>query len=171
REILRRRFSSTRGGDSRELARQLVHTRAKLEQERHEGASGFKSCAGGFFDIDYVVAYLKLSRGLVAEAPANSLAQVAFLEARGALDSRQAETLRDAAFFYRSLDHAIRLVLGRPSAELPEPAQMARVNELLEKWNIPTRRSLKETVEMTRESVRAIWDAIIEKRRADSSPR
>ncbi|MFI5127240.1 MAG: hypothetical protein ACHQJX_10480, partial [Candidatus Acidiferrales bacterium] len=65
RGILQRRFSGAHGGDSRELAQQLIHTRAKLEQERHEGATGFKSCAGGFFDIDYVIAYSKLSRGLV----------------------------------------------------------------------------------------------------------
>ncbi len=159
RGILQRRFSSAHGGDSRELARQLIHTRAKLEQERHEGATGFKSCAGGFFDIDYIVAYLKLSRGLVVgqddlrstsardflrlagpelQGPsANSVAQIAFLELRGALDGEQASVLRDAANFYRSLDHAIRLVLGRPSAELPEPAQIPRVSALLEKWDVP----------------------------------
>src|SRR6185437_6863463 len=45
RETLRRRFSGAHDGDSRELAQQLIHTRAKLEQERHDGANGFKSCA------------------------------------------------------------------------------------------------------------------------------
>ncbi len=161
REILRRRFSSTHGGDSRELAKQLIHTRAKLEQERHEGPGGFKSCAGGFFDIDYIVAYLKLSRGLVAEAPANIVAQIAFLESRGALDGEQASVLRDAANFYRSLDHAIRLVLGRPSPELPEPAQMPRVSALLERWKVPIRGSLKESVETTRELVRGIYEVTV----------
>ncbi|MHB8756097.1 MAG: [protein-PII] uridylyltransferase family protein [Candidatus Acidiferrales bacterium] len=161
RGILQRRYSSAHDGDSRELARQLVHTRAKLEQERHEGASGFKSCAGGFFDIDYIVAYLKLSRGLVAEAPANFMAQIAFLEARGALDSRQAETLRAAAMFYRSLDHAIRLVLGHPSAELPEPAQISRVNALLEKWGVPIFGELHGAVTATRKMVREIYEGVV----------
>ncbi len=180
-EILRRRFSSAHGGDSLELARQLVHTRAKLEQERREGSGGFKSCAGGFFDIDYVIAYLKLSRGLVTgendlrSAPmkdigagpelqggsANSLAQIAFLESNGALDSRQAETLRDAAIFYRSLDHAVRLVLGRPSAELPELAQISRVNALLEKWGVPISEELHDAVISTRRVVRGIYERII----------
>ena len=160
-EILRRRFSSTHGGDSRELARQLIHTRAKLKQERHEGASGFKSCVGGFFDIDYIGCVLDLARGLVAGEndsvphpmnasgrdlsytsctgswPANIVAQIAFLESRGALDGEQASVLRDAAMFYRSLDHAIRLVLGRPLAELPEPMQIPRVSALLDRWNVP----------------------------------
>jgi glutamine synthetase adenylyltransferase len=181
RETLRRRFSSSHGGDSRELARKLIHTRAKLEQERHEGATGFKSCAGGFFDIDYVIAYSKLSRGLVVgqddlrstsaetalagpelQGPsANSVAQIAFLELRGALDGEQASVLRNAANFYRSLDHAIRLVLGRPSAELPEPAQIPRVTALLEQWGVPISEKLHDAVISTRRMVRGIYEGML----------
>ncbi|MGH9730207.1 MAG: hypothetical protein ACRD4A_00800, partial [Candidatus Acidiferrales bacterium] len=212
REILRRRFSSAHGGDSRELARQLIHTRTKLEQERHEGPWGFKSSAGGFFDIDYIVAYLRLTRGLtglggqdaergnVARAkslrsggaetardrsqaqgkpelqeqrlggPENFVEQIAFLEKSGVLDAKQAQTLSSAATFYRSLDHAIRLVLGHPLAELPEPAQIPRVSALLKQWGVPfaenaqrkpVRGSLKDNLEETRKAVRRIYDATI----------
>ncbi|HKV29110.1 MAG TPA: hypothetical protein VJN90_12640, partial [Candidatus Acidoferrales bacterium] len=162
REILLRRFCLAHGGDSRELARQLVHTRTKLEQERHEGPSGFKSLAGGFFDVDYVVAYLKLAQGLVhPSGPTNVMEQIAFLEARGAVNAQHAATLRDAATFYRSLDHAIRLVLGHPLAELPEPAQMERVSALLEKWGVIIHGSLIESVEETRRLVRTIYDAVV----------
>ena len=161
REILVRRFSSARGGDARGLAQQLIHTRTRLEQERPEGASGFRACAGGFFDIDYIAAYLKLSRGLVGVQPTNVVAQISFLEANGALDSRQAGTLRAAAMFYRSLDHAIRLVLGHPSAELPEPAQIARVSALLEKWGVPISGGLQDAVISTRGMVRGIYDAMV----------
>ena len=186
RGILQRRFSGATD-NARDLARQLIHTRTRLEQERPEGASGFKTSAGGFFDIDYIVAHVKLSRGLFASdlrsapmkgigagpelqgRPANCLAQIAFLESRGALNGEQANVLRDAAIFYRSLDHAIRLVLGRPSAELPEPAQTPRVSALLEKWNVPVPGTLVQMVASTRESVRGIYNAIIEGRKADSS--
>ncbi|MGH9729787.1 MAG: hypothetical protein ACRD4V_14515, partial [Candidatus Acidiferrales bacterium] len=200
REILLRRFSSAHGGDPRELARQLVHTRARLENERREGPSGFKSSAGGFFDIDYVVAYLKLSHGLFGKTeslrsggaetardpsqaqgkpelqeqrlggPENFVEQIAFLEKSGVLDARQAETLRDAATFYRSLDHAIRVVLGHPLAELPEPAQIPRVSALLERWGVPfaqsaqgkpLRGSLEDNLEATRKAVREIYDAVV----------
>ncbi|HVA16568.1 MAG TPA: hypothetical protein VMV59_02525 [Candidatus Dormibacteraeota bacterium] len=160
RGILRRRFSGA-AGDARELARQLIHTRTRLEHERLEGPSGFKSCAGGFFDIDYMVAYLRLSRGFVAEAPVNCLAQIASLESKDALDSRQAETLRAAAMLYRSLDHAIRLVLGHPSAELPEAAQIARVSALLEKWGMPISGELHGTVAATRRMVREIYEGVV----------
>ncbi|HEV2615698.1 MAG TPA: hypothetical protein VGU63_03700 [Candidatus Acidoferrales bacterium] len=161
REILLRRFSAAHGGDFREFAQQLVHTRARLENERREGPSGFKSSAGGFFDIDYIVAYLKLSRGLLAEHPAHFVEQIAALETTGAIRAAGARVLTDAAIFYRSLDHAIRLVLGHPLAELPEPAQIPRVSALLEKWGVAIRGSLKEDLEETRKSVRAVYGAII----------
>jgi glutamate-ammonia-ligase adenylyltransferase len=182
REIVRRRFSSAHGGDARELARQLIHTRTKLEQERHEGPTGFKSCAGGFFDIDYIVAYLKLSRGLLPETknlrsdgaetappgpelqcrPANIVAQIAFLEANGALDRQQAQTLREAATFYRSLDHAIRLALGHPMAELPEPSQIPRVNALMESWGVAITGNLHDAVAETRRAVREIYNIAVQ---------
>jgi hypothetical protein len=73
--------------------------------------------------------------------------------------------------FYRSLDHAIRLALGRPSAELPELVQIPRVTALLEKWGAPVRGSLSETVASTREYVRGIYSAIINAGKADSSSR
>ncbi|MGH9866073.1 MAG: hypothetical protein ACRD4H_11725, partial [Candidatus Acidiferrales bacterium] len=203
RDILLRRFSSAHGGDSRELARQLVHTRARLENERREGPSGFKSLAGGFFDIEYVIAYAALSRGEFAEMPKNVIEQVAALPLRSsgqafaqdalgkeasapldktprdlrpfaesALDLRRedADVLREAAMFYRSLDHAIRLVLGRSMSALPEPAQIPRVSALLEKWGVPFAQnaqgkpvpgSLKDNLEGTRKAVRAIYDAVI----------
>jgi len=178
RGVLRRRFSGATG-DARELARQLIHTRTRLERERPEGATGFKTSAGGFFDVDYIVAHLKLSRGLFASdlrsapmkgigagpelqgRPANFLTEIAFLESRGALSGEQASVLRDAANFYRSLDHAIRLVLGRQSAELPEPAQIPRVSALLEKWGVPISGELHGAVAATRRTVREIYEGVV----------
>ena len=45
---------------------------------------------------------------------------------------------------------------GRSSCQLPEAAQIARVSAMLEKWGVPIRGSLKESVEKTRKSVRGI---------------
>ncbi|MFZ0640597.1 MAG: hypothetical protein WA020_01545 [Candidatus Acidiferrales bacterium] len=161
REILRRRFCAAAGGDSRELARQLMHMRERLERERAEGATGFKCAAGGFFDIEYVIAYAALSRGEFAAMPKNVLEQIAALKAGGALDAKSAGVLRDAAVFYRSLDHAIRLVLGRSSNILPEPAQIPRVNALLKQWGIPVHGSLHDAVTGIRRAVRRIYDAAV----------
>lgn len=161
RGILRRRFCSAAGGDARELAGQLMHMRERVERERAEGVTGFKCAPGGFFDIEYVIAYLALSRGEFATMPRNVLEQIAALEANGALRAAHARALRDAAMFYRSLDHAIRLVLGRSSGALPEPAQIPRVNALLKQWEVPVGAGLHDAVTTTRRSVRGVYSSIL----------
>ncbi len=159
--ILRRRFCAEHGGDPKELAQQLMHMRERLERERAEGATGFKCAAGGFFDIEYVIAYAALAHGEFAAMPKNVLEQIAALEVSGALDAKSAGVLRDAATFYRSLDHAIRLVLGRSSSTLPEPAQIPRVNALMKQWGVPVHGGLHEAVTATRRMVRGIYEGII----------
>ncbi|MGB6876608.1 MAG: hypothetical protein WBD87_11285 [Candidatus Acidiferrales bacterium] len=159
--ILRRRFCAAAGGDSRELARQLMHMRERLERERAEGATGFKCAPGGFFDIEYVIAYAALARGEFAAMPKNVLEQISALEAGGALDAKSAGVLREAAMFYRSLDHAIRLVLGRSSSTLPEPAQIPRANALMKEWGVPVHGSLHDAVAATRRIVRGIYEGIV----------
>ena len=157
REILRRRFSAAHGGDAGELRRQLVHMRERLERERVEGATGFKCAAGGFFDVEYVIAYGALSRGEFVDMPNNVLEQIAALEASGALQAADAGVLREAATFYRSLDHAIRLVLGRSMSALPEPAQIPRVNALMKQWGVPFAGSLHDMLARTRDAVRQVY--------------
>jgi [glutamine synthetase] adenylyltransferase / [glutamine synthetase]-adenylyl-L-tyrosine phosphorylase len=161
REILRRRFCAGNGGDARELARQLVHMREKLERERPEGAAGFKCAAGGFFDIDYVIAHAALSRGAFVEMPRNVLEKIEALETAGALRGEDAKGLREAATFYRSLDHAIRLVLGRSSSTLPEPAQIPRVEALMKEWSVDVGTNLRDEIAARRESVREIYRATV----------
>jgi [glutamine synthetase] adenylyltransferase / [glutamine synthetase]-adenylyl-L-tyrosine phosphorylase len=161
RGVLRRRFCSEGGGNPRELTRQLMHMRERLERERVEGPTGFKCAVGGFFDIDFVIAHAALTRGVFAPMPRNVMEQILALEATGAISAAHAKTLLDAALFYRSLDHAIRLVLGRSSSQLPEPAQIPRVNALLNEWNVPMTGSLYDAVASTRHAVRGIYEATL----------
>jgi [glutamine synthetase] adenylyltransferase / [glutamine synthetase]-adenylyl-L-tyrosine phosphorylase len=161
REILRRRFCAAAGGDARELARQLMHMRERLERERAEGATGFKCAAGGFFDIEYVIAYAALSRGEFAAMPKNVLEQLDALREHGTLSDKDAGVLRDAAMFYRSLDHAIRLVLGRSSNILPEPAQIPRVNALMKQWGVRVAGNLHDSLAATQHAVRQIYRAMV----------
>jgi GlnD PII-uridylyltransferase len=69
--------------------------------------------------------------------------------------------LREAAMFYRSLDHAIRLVLGRSSSTLPESAQIPRVNSLLKQWAVPFAGGLHDTLASTRHAVRQIYTEVV----------
>ena len=63
--------------------------------------------------------------------------------------------------FYRSLDHAIRLVLGRSSNTLPEPAQIPRVNSLLKQWGVRVAGNLHDALAATRHAVRQIYMATV----------
>jgi glutamate-ammonia-ligase adenylyltransferase len=157
-----------------ELARHLAHTRELLEQAqvgkesedaaRTLGGKGeFKKVSGGFYDVDYILAFLFLTRGLPRGLLPGShvLRQIAALESAGALATAQAQTLRAAAMLYRCLDHALRLVTGRPANRLPEPALAGRVTRLLERWNLPLAEELEAWVESTRRQTRVLYEQIV----------
>ncbi|HEV2489961.1 MAG TPA: hypothetical protein VGT03_09155 [Candidatus Acidoferrales bacterium] len=161
RDVLFRRFSPSCGGNSEELRKQLVHTRARLENERPEGPGGFKTSKGGFFDIDYMTAFLTLQGGIDEHRAADIISQIARLESRGALDSASAATLKDAVLFYRYLDHAIRLVLGRAISHLPESAQIPRVATLMKQWRVLTTDNVVDELASIKKDVRRILEAVL----------
>ena len=167
---LLKRFGSERPGEtastpSRELAEQLAHTRERVEREgAAHGSGSFKHAAGGYYDVEYILAYLTLTRGLLPRAsdgPGHVLRQIAAIESAGALDSARAQTLRAAALLYRSLDHALRLVTGAATSQMPEPALAERVAPLLAEWRIPTGASLESAVLSSRREIRKLYEQII----------
>jgi glutamate-ammonia-ligase adenylyltransferase len=158
--ILRERFHGRA-----ELASQLAHTRRLLEQsDKQAGATRskgeFKKVAGGYYDIEYLLGFLSLTR----EAPivaGHVVRQIAALESAGALETSQAQTLRTAAMLYRSVDHAIRVITGRSANRLPEPALAARIRELLERWQVPVTGDLDDAIANPRKQVRTAYERII----------
>ncbi|HEV2288319.1 MAG TPA: hypothetical protein VGR81_05130 [Candidatus Acidoferrales bacterium] len=60
-----------------------------------------------------------------------------------------------------SLDHAMRLALGRASNALPEPAQMPRVMAMMKQWGVSAVGSLQERLASTRNAVRQIYQAMV----------
>jgi glutamate-ammonia-ligase adenylyltransferase len=170
RAILAGRFGNLpgQGGSdgARILARQLAHTKERLEKEASGSPTkgGFRASAGGYYDIEYILAFLTLTRALApraSEGPGHILRQIAAVESAGALDPSPAQTLRSAALLYRSLAHALRLVSGRPSGHLPEPAQATRVVRLLKEWRVPLAGTLEETMEAAKRDVRAVYEQTI----------
>jgi glutamate-ammonia-ligase adenylyltransferase len=168
--ILLQRFGSERPGEtaatsSRELAEQLAHTRDRVEREgAAHGTGSFKHAAGGYYDVEYILAYLTLARGLLpraAEGPGHVLRQIAAIESAGALDPARAQTLRAAALLYRSLDHALRLVTGAATSQMPEPALAERVTPLLAEWKVPIGASLESAVLSSRREIRKLYEQII----------
>ena len=166
--ILAERFGgpaeSKKHAGARLLAQQLAHTRERLEREGARDSGDFKKACGGFYAIEYMVAYLALTRGPLpqaAEGPGAILRQIGTLVSSGVLDRAGAHTLRDAALLYRSLDHAVRLVTGRPAQQIPEPALAERVLPLLQQWRLPIAESLESAVENAKREVRALYEEIL----------
>jgi glutamine synthetase adenylyltransferase len=89
------------------------------------------------------------------------LRQIAQLESVGVLSTTQAQALRAAALLYRGLDHALRLVTGRPANRLPEPGLAARVKRLLELWKIPFSEPVEVEVDAMRRQTRALYEQIV----------
>jgi glutamate-ammonia-ligase adenylyltransferase len=148
--------------DATELARQLAHTRKLLEKAKDAARpkGEFKKVAGGYYDIEYMVGFLFLTRG-IAPAAGHVLRQIAALESAGALDTAGARTLREAALLYRSIDHAIRMVTGRAANRLPEPALAGRIARLLAAWQVPVEGALEDRIVGTREQVRELYARVI----------
>jgi glutamate-ammonia-ligase adenylyltransferase len=155
------------------LAAELHHTRERLEREGTglHAKGEFKKLSGGFYDIDYLLAFLFLTER-AEPVGGNVLRQLATLEAAGLLSAEPAQTLRSAALLYRSIDHAVRLLTGHAASRLPEPAQAARVMRLLDSWGLPlapvesveapsAAEMLENNVERARQQVRALYARIV----------
>ena len=169
-EICAQRFT-----DAAALRAELAAMRERLVNESSVWEAGrppereFKKVAGGFYDVDYIVALLFLSRGLRAgiSPRGNILQQISSLESAGPVASGMsaaiANDLRASALFYRSVDHAIRLITGHSARRDPEPALAARVESLLRRWNISVRDKhyhVRQELRVMREETRALYEKI-----------
>lgn len=119
------------GGRSRHDLREM---RARLERE--QGASNpLKAAFGGFYDIDFAVMYLRLKSAGVFFKVLNTPERIDVIEIMGHLDRADAAFLRDAATFYRAIDHGLRVYTGHAEGRLPNsPAQLETLTQLVDRW-------------------------------------
>jgi glutamate-ammonia-ligase adenylyltransferase len=169
-----RAAAAERFADPQALARGLVHTRTLMDRSASEPTRGgepallgnkgaMKVLPGGFYDVEYALAWLYLTRNL-APAPGaigHVLRQIAQLESASALGTADAQALRSAALLYRCLDHANRLITGRSARRFPEPALAERVRRLLALWRLPFADDLPAAVEAARRDARALFDRLV----------
>ena len=65
-----------------------------------------------------------------------NIARIDVLESMGHLDKDGAKFLREAATFYRALDHGIRVLTGHAEAKLPTAEmQVEALAALLRRWS------------------------------------
>ena len=135
-------------GRSRADLRQM-----RLRLEREQGAAHpLKAGRGGYYDIDFLLMYLRLKSAGIFFKVLNTPARIEVVESLGYLDRSEAQFLSDAATFYRALDHALRLISGHAEGKLPSAdAQIETLGKLLQRWTPIPLAKLAEIRARTRE--------------------
>jgi glutamate-ammonia-ligase adenylyltransferase len=113
---------------------ELGEMRARLERE--QGARNpLKAGAGGYYDIDFALMYLRLRGAGIFYKVLNTPERIEVIEKMGHLTPQDANFLRDASTFYRALDHAQRLSTGHAEGSLPTSrTQFEVLTELVQRW-------------------------------------
>ena len=123
-----------RYGQSGRSRGQLMQMRLRLEKE--QGASNpLKAGRGGYYDIDFALMYLRLKSAGIFFKVLNTPARIDVIEKMGHLERSDASFLRDAATFYRAVDHGLRVGTGHTEGDLPvAPAELENLTELVRRW-------------------------------------
>jgi glutamate-ammonia-ligase adenylyltransferase len=123
-----------RYGQSGRSQKQLRQMRVRLERE--QGADNdLKAGRGGFYDIDFALLFLRLKGAGIFYKVLNTPARIDVIEKMGHLERADAAFLRDAATFYRALDHGLRVMVGQAEGSLPKSqSQLDMLTELVERW-------------------------------------
>ena len=156
-EIDWRRYGQ--GGRSRS---ELALMRSRLEKE--QGARNpLKAGTGGYYDIDFVLMYLRLRGAGMFYKVLNTPARIEVIEKMGHLDREDVEFLTHAATFYRAIDHGMRVSTGHAEGQLPtNGVQNAIVTELVQRWTPPglIDGNLDTVMRRIRKSTRALFHRI-----------
>ncbi len=123
-----------RYGQSGRSRKQLLQMRLRLEKEQG-GENPLKTGRGGYYDIDFALMYLRLKGAGIFYKVLNTPARIDVIEQMGHLERTDADFLRDAAIFYRALDHAVRVSTGHAGGTLPSGgSQLESLNDLVRRW-------------------------------------
>src|SRR5579871_1119195 len=79
--------------------------------------------------------YLRLKGAGIFYPVLNTPARIDVIEKTGHLEREDADFLRDAAVFYRAIDHGLRISSGHAEGRLPTSAgQSEMLDELVNRW-------------------------------------
>ncbi len=126
RQVLKERFS-----DWETVCGELRAMRQRLEDEG--GKENFKTGAGGFYDVDFILSGAALRAGAAWQAGRPWIEQVQSLTDEE-LSGEERTKLRESARLFRAVDHAVRLATGKNTPQLPSGAKLEAVAELAGRW-------------------------------------
>ncbi len=150
-----------RYGTSSDLGPMLVTMRRKLEEEQGR-THPFKAGPGGYYDIDFILMYLRLRDAGLFFPSLNTLERIEVLQTTRSLTAGQADTLAKLAIFFRSLDHGVRVSAG-PTNRIPTSrSQRELVTELLRRWSgvRPNEKPLADVVTQVRRETRQLFSEV-----------
>ncbi len=151
-----------RYGQSGRSRKELAQMRARLEKEQGI-RNPLKAGRGGYYDIDFALMYLRLKGAGIFFKVLNTPERIDVIEKMGHLEREDAEFLRDAATFYRAIDHGLRIAAGHAEGNLPAaPEQMRILTELVHRWTPEHlhNRSLDAKLAQIRERTREFFDRV-----------
>jgi glutamate-ammonia-ligase adenylyltransferase len=136
--------------------------RAKLEKAE-AGERNFKTVAGGFYDIDFIACTLLVRAG-VGETRGSIRERLHGLAARGLLSDADCATLDAAAELLRTVEHVVRLVLGRARKSLPaaEHARRTVEQQVARILGREFPEGLEREMERGFERVRAVYEKVLQ---------
>ncbi|HEX3878302.1 MAG TPA: glutamine-synthetase adenylyltransferase [Bryobacteraceae bacterium] len=129
-----------RYGQSMRSRRELAEMRARLEREQGP-RNPLKAGSGGYYDIDFSLMYLRLKGAGIFYKVLNTPERIDVIEKMGHLERADAVFLREAATFYRAIDHGQRILSGHAVGSLPAAqAQLDALTNLVKRWTPETLR-------------------------------
>jgi glutamate-ammonia-ligase adenylyltransferase len=149
-----------RYGQSMRSRKELAEMRARLERDQGP-RNALKAGTGGYYDIDFALMFLRLKGAGIFYKSLNTPERIDVIEKMGHLDREDADFLREAAGFYRAIDHGQRLSTGHAEGSLPtSQAQMDTLTRLVRRWTPEHlhRKRLDETLRDIRHRTRALFN-------------
>ncbi|MGI9069036.1 MAG: hypothetical protein ACR2HX_21865 [Pyrinomonadaceae bacterium] len=149
-----------------ELRQETRRVRQLLEREKGKRSRGgphsdidIKYSAGGMLDAYFAARYLQLRDDVADEGEDRSTnATLERLEATGSLDARDYEALSDGYALLRSVDHHLRLIVGKVAA-LPSPDHPA-FREIAKRLDFEPAHELSETLIERMQAIRQSFDRL-----------
>ena len=153
-----------RYGQSGRSRKELRAMRIRIERE-HGESSPLKNAAGGYYDIDFALMYLRLKSAGIFFKVLNTPERIEVIENMGHLEHNDAQFMADAATFYRAVDHGLRLIFGHTEGDLPRSEQaLETLTQLVKRW-VPehlTDQPLHLELLQIRERTRSLFDRLFE---------